>query len=72
MLKALQCFAQQLPDDFVNAFDLLDYLAEYTPKLLTPHLDILIEFTLSAANNTQLDNQVRVRVVQFIGKFFTF
>lgn len=67
-MKALQSFAQQKPDDFNSAFDILEYMADYTPKLLTPHLNILIEFSLSAAHNAEFENQVRVRVVQFIGK----
>lgn len=68
VVKALQSFAQQKPDDFVRAFDILEYMADYTPKLLTPHLNVLIEFSLSAAHNAEYQNQVRVRVVQFIGK----
>ncbi len=72
IIKALQSFAQQKPDDFVSAFDILEYMADYTPKLLTPHLNILIEFSLSAAHNVGFENQVRVRVVQFIGKFLNF
>lgn len=68
VVKALQSFAQQKPDDFVSAFDILEFMADYTPKLLTPHLNILIEFSLNTANNAAFENQVRVRVVQFIGK----
>lgn len=68
VVKALQSFAQQQPDNFVNAFEILENMADFTPKLLTPHLSILIEFSLSAAHNAQFENQVRVRVVQFIGK----
>lgn len=68
VVKALQGFAQKTPDDFVRAFDILEYMADYTPKLLTPHLNILIEFSLTAAHNVEFENQVRVRVVQFIGK----
>lgn len=68
VLKALQSIAQKTPDDFVHAFDLLENMADYTPKLLTPHLNVLIEFSLTAAHNAEFENQVRVRVVQFIGK----
>lgn len=67
VVKALQSFAQQKPDEFVKAFEILEYMADFTPKLLTPHLSILIEFSLTAANNAEFENQVRVRVVQFIG-----
>lgn len=69
VVKALQCFAQQQPDNFVKAFEILEYMADFTPKLLTPHLSILIEFSLRAAHNAEFENQVRVRVVQFIGNF---
>lgn len=68
VIKALQSFAQQKPEDFVSAFDLLEQMCDSTPKLLTPHLNILIEFSLSTAHNTEYDNQVRVRIVHFIGK----
>ncbi|KAG4076996.1 hypothetical protein HA402_015983 [Bradysia odoriphaga] len=67
VVKALQAFAQQKPDEFVKAFEILEYMADFTPKLLTPHLSILIEFSLNAARNPEFENQVRVRVVQFIG-----
>lgn len=70
VVKALQCFAQQKPEDFNQAFDILEYMADFTPKLLTPHLKTLIEFSLTTAHNAEFDNQVRVRVVQFIGKAF--
>lgn len=69
VVKALQGFAVQKPDDFIRAFDILEYMVDFTPKLLTPHLKVLIEFSLSAAHNAAFDNSVRVRVVQFIGKF---
>ncbi|KAJ6642756.1 Importin-4, partial [Pseudolycoriella hygida] len=67
VVKALQCFAQQNPENFVRAFDILEFMADFTPKLLTPHLNTLIEFSLSIAHNTGFENQIRVRVVQFIG-----
>lgn len=68
VLKALQSFAHQKPDDFVRAFELLEFMADYTPKLLTSNVKLLIEFALVIAHNSQLENQVRVRVVEFIGK----
>lgn len=68
VVKALQSFAQQKPEDFITAFDILENMADFTPKLLTPHLNVLVEFTLSAAHNAEFQNPVRVRVVQFIGK----
>lgn len=70
VVKALQSFAQQKPDDFPSAFDILECMADFTPKLLTPHLGILIEFSLSVAGNTEFEDQVRVLAVHFIGEVF--
>lgn len=67
IVKALQGFAVQDPDHFIKAFDILENLADYTPKLLNGSLKILIDFCLEASNNTNLDDIVRVRAVSYIG-----
>lgn len=67
ILKALQGFAVQDPDNFIKAFDILESMADYTPKLLNTHLKPLIDFCLEVANNGQLDEAVRNRAVSFIG-----
>lgn len=67
ILKALQGFAVQDPDHFLKAFDILESMADYTPKLLNTNIKLLIDFCLEVSNNTQLDEIVRVRAVSFIG-----
>lgn len=67
ILKALQGFAVQDPDNFIKAFDILESMADYTPKLLNSSLKPLIDFCLEIANNAQLDEAVRNRAVSYIG-----
>lgn len=67
IIKVLQGFAAQDTESFFNAFDILENLADYTPKLLTGNLKILIDFCLEISNNTNLDDHVRVRAVSYIG-----
>lgn len=67
IVKALQGFAVQDPQKFVKAFDILENLADYAPKLLTSNLKILLDFCLEASSNNQLDSSVRVKSVAYIG-----
>lgn len=67
VVKALQGFAVQDADRFVQAFDILENMADYTPKLLNGHLKLLIDFCLELAHNTQVDDAARVRVVAYTG-----
>lgn len=67
VVKALLGFATQQPDNFIRAFDILENMADYTPKLLTGNLKLLIDFCLEVANNAQLDDSARVRAVSYIG-----
>lgn len=67
LVKALQGFAVQEPEKFIQAFDILENLADYTPKLLTGNLKLLIDFCLELAHNAQLEDMARVRAVSFIG-----
>lgn len=68
VVKALAAFAV-LPDpeQFVTAFDILESMADYTPKLLTTNLKPLMEFCLQLAANTNLDPAVRIKVIVYIG-----
>ncbi|XP_055909499.1 importin-4-like [Eupeodes corollae] len=67
VIKSLQAFAVQDSDKFVQAFDILESMADYTPKLLTTNIRALLDFCLEASNNTQLDSSVRVKTVAYIG-----
>lgn len=67
VIKALQGFAVQEPDKFVQAFDILENLADYTPKLITGNLKLLVDFCLELAHNAQLEASVRTRAVSFVG-----
>lgn len=67
VIKALHGFAVQDPDHFVKAFDILENMADYTPRLLSGSLKLLIDFCLEVSNNANLDDVVRVRAVSFIG-----
>uniref|UniRef100_A0A1A9UP14 26S proteasome non-ATPase regulatory subunit 5 n=1 Tax=Glossina austeni TaxID=7395 RepID=A0A1A9UP14_GLOAU len=68
IVKSLRAFAV-LPDayQFVTAFEILDGMADHTPKLLTNNIKILLDFCLEAAKNSQLDSAVRVKCVAYIG-----
>lgn len=67
VVKALQGFAVQQPDQFIKAFDILENMADYTPKLLTSNLKLLVDFCLELAHNAELDDSARVRAVSYIG-----
>lgn len=66
IVKALQCFADN-PDDFLKAFDILENMADCTPKLLTVSLKPLVEFCLLLAHDSKLNDSVRTRAVSYIG-----
>lgn len=68
IIKALQGFAVQQPDEFVKGFIIIETLLEFIPKLLTVHVKLLLEFCLEASHNAQLKDNVRIRTVQFIGE----
>lgn len=67
IIKALEGFAVQDADSFIKAFDILENLADYTPKLLNTNLKALIDFCLGVSNQANLDDIVRVRACAFIG-----
>lgn len=67
VVKALSCFAVQDADNFIKAFDILENLADYAPKLLNGSLKVLIDFCLEVSNNFNIDDTVRVRACSYIG-----
>lgn len=67
LIKVLRSYAVSDVDNFLQAFDVLESMADYTPKLLTPNLKLLVEFCTELALNTQLDTAVRVRGITFLG-----
>lgn len=54
-------------DKFIEAFDILENMADHTPKLLTNHITLLIEMCLELSRNKDIDEGVRVKVITFIG-----
>lgn len=42
-------------------------MADYTPRLLTSNIKILMDFCLEASNNESLDSALRVKTVAYIG-----
>lgn len=68
VVKSLQAFAQQNDaEKFIDAFDILDNLADHTPKLLTNHITLLIEFCLTLSRNIDLDDAIRVKAITYVG-----
>lgn len=66
VVKALGNFAAQDSAKFIDAFDILENLAEDAPKLLNPHLKFIIEFCLDLSRNVKLEESVRVKAITFI------
>jgi importin-4 len=67
VVKALAGFAVQDSYKFIEAFDILENLADDASKLLTPHLKMLMEFCLSVGNNKDIDEGARIKAIAFIG-----
>lgn len=67
VIKALQGFAIHDPEKFVEAFDILDNLADNSVKVLTPHVQLLIEFCLDIGRNVNCEDGVRVKAIAFVG-----
>lgn len=68
IVKSLQAFAiQNDPDKFIDAFDILDNLADHTPKLITNHVTMLINFCLEVSKMKDLDEAIRVKAITYIG-----
>ncbi|XP_055534571.1 importin-4-like [Wyeomyia smithii] len=67
VVKALAGFAQQDSFKFIEAFDILENLADESSRILTPHLKLLIEFCLEIAKKSDLEDSVRVKAITYIG-----
>ncbi|XP_034656773.1 importin-4 [Drosophila subobscura] len=69
MVFALQAFVEKgVVAEFTTAFEIIDSLAEYVPKLLNNYIKLLVEFCLAALGNKQIDDQIRILVVTFVGR----
>lgn len=68
VVKSLQAFAVQNDvDKFIDAFDILENLADHAPKLITNHIKLLIEFCLELSRNKEADDAIRVKVITYVG-----
>lgn len=68
VVKSLQAFAVQNDSEkFIEAFDMLENLADHTPKLLNHHIKLLIEFCLEISRNKDMDEGIRVKAITYIG-----
>lgn len=67
VLRCLHGFASKDADQFINAFDILENLADENSKVLSPHLKLIIEFCIDVGKNNDLDDAVRVKALTFIG-----
>ncbi|CRL01971.1 CLUMA_CG015064, isoform A [Clunio marinus] len=67
VVKALHAFSAQNDEEkFIDAFDILENLADHAPKLLTNHITLLIEFCLELARRKEVDEGIRVKVITYI------
>ncbi|XP_017087549.2 importin-4 isoform X2 [Drosophila bipectinata] len=68
ILKSLHAFAYKgVAQEFQAAFDILDCMIEYSPKLLT-NIKPILDFSMEISANTQLDDSIRVQVISFLGR----
>lgn len=68
VLKTLQALAiQNEMEKFIDAFDILDNIADHAPKLLNNHIKLIMEFCLELSRNKDLDEGIRVKVITYIG-----
>lgn len=68
VVKALYAYAAQNDaDKFIDAFDILENLADNTPKLLTNHITLLIEFCMDLSRKKELDDAIRVKSITYVG-----
>lgn len=68
IVKALQSFAiQNDADKFIDAFDILENIADHAPKLISNHIKLLVEFSLEVSRNKDLDEAIRVKTITYVG-----
>lgn len=69
IMKAVYAFAHKGDDhEFSIVFDVIDSLAEYSPKLLNNSVKDMMEFCLETSRNSQIDDAIRVQLLTFIGR----
>lgn len=68
VVKSLQAFALKSDaDKFIDAFDILENLADHTPKLITNQITLLIQFCLELSRNKDMDDAIRVKAITYVG-----
>lgn len=68
VVKSLQAFAiQNDAEKFIDAFDILDNLADNVPKLISNHVTMLINFCLEVSKMKDLDDAIRVKAITYVG-----
>lgn len=68
VVKSLQALAiQNDVTNFIEAFDILENLADLTPKLITNNIKLLIDFCLEIAVQKELDDGIRVKAITYVG-----
>lgn len=68
VVKSLQALAMQNDvTRFIDAFDILENLADLTPKLITNNIKLLIDFCLEIAVQKELDDGIRVKAITYVG-----
>ncbi|XP_063703113.1 importin-4-like [Culicoides brevitarsis] len=67
VLQALNGFAAKDGEQFINAFDILENLAEENVKVVGAHLQHIVEFCLAVVANAELEDSVRVKTVTYLG-----
>lgn len=67
VLQALNGFAVKDSEQFINAFDILENLAEENVKVIAPHLQHIIEYCLSTIVNAELEDSIRVKTITYLG-----
>lgn len=69
IIKTIYAFAHKGDEqEFVIVFDIVDSIAEYTPKLMNNYVKQLLEFCLEMAGNKKIDEAIRVQVITFVGR----
>ncbi|XP_037939501.1 importin-4-like [Teleopsis dalmanni] len=68
IIKTIRYFAfSGNPDEFIRAFDILENIADYTPKLMNNYVKLMLELCIELSQNTELDPAIRIKSVAYIG-----
>lgn len=69
IMKAVYAFANKGDEhEFSIVFDVVDSLAEYSPKLLNNNVKDLVEFCMQTSSNKAIEDGIRVQLLTFIGR----